>query len=68
MNDVTKDFIDIPEIFKIFGNDSNILLFSNCTNFKKIMTIFKLYNLKQQKNTGLIEVLHLWSDFYETYF
>jgi hypothetical protein len=53
-----KIFIDIPEIFNFFGNDSNISLFSNCTKFKKMMTIFKLYNLKE-KITGVIEVLHL---------
>jgi hypothetical protein len=46
MNDVTEDFIDIPEIFKILGNESNIPLFPNCTKFMKIIKKFKLYNLK----------------------
>jgi hypothetical protein len=53
MNDVTEDFIDIPEIFKILGNESNIPLFPNYTKFMKIIENFKLYNLKSK---------NCWSD------
>jgi Transposase-associated domain len=46
MNDIAADFIDIPEIFKNLGNDSNVPLFPDCTKFIKISVVFKLYNLK----------------------
>jgi hypothetical protein len=46
MNEAIKDFVDIPEIFKILGDESNISLFPDCTKFTKITSIFKLYNLK----------------------
>jgi hypothetical protein len=46
MTNVTDNFVDIPEIFKILGNDSNIPLFFGYMKFMKIITIFKLYNLK----------------------
>jgi Transposase-associated domain len=53
MNDIGADFINIPEIFKNLGNDSNVPLFLDCTKFMKIYAIFKLYNLK---------VKNVWSD------
>jgi hypothetical protein len=53
MNEVTENFVDIPEIFKILGDESNIPLFSGCTKFTKITVIFKLYNLKTK---------NYWSD------
>jgi hypothetical protein len=46
MNDIGADFVDILEIFKNLGNDSNVPLFLGYTNFMKISVIFKLYNLK----------------------
>jgi hypothetical protein len=58
MNEVTEDFVDIPEIFKILGDELNIPLFSSCTKFTKITTIFKLYNLKAK---------NCWSDKSFTY-
>jgi hypothetical protein len=36
MNDVIEEFINIPDIFENFGNDSNILLFSGCMKFMKL--------------------------------
>jgi hypothetical protein len=53
MNDIAADFVDIPEIFKNLGNDSNVPLFPGCTKFMKISTVFKLYNLKAKNG---------WSD------
>jgi hypothetical protein len=53
MNDIGANFIDIPEIFKNFRNDSNVPLFIDCTKFMKISTIFILYNLKAKNR---------WSD------
>jgi hypothetical protein len=53
MNKVTEKFVDIPEIFKILGDESNIPLFFCCTKFTKITIIFILYNLK---------VKNCWSD------
>jgi hypothetical protein len=53
MNEVTEDFVDILEIFKILGDESNIPLFPGCTKFTKITAIFKLYNLKAK---------NYWSD------
>jgi hypothetical protein len=46
MNDIAADFVDIPEIFKNLGHDSNVPLFTGCTKFMKILIVFKLYNLK----------------------
>jgi hypothetical protein len=46
MNYIAADFVDIPEIFKNLGNDSNVPLFLGCIKFTKISAIFKLYNLK----------------------
>jgi hypothetical protein len=34
MNDIGADFVDIPEIFKNLGNDSNVPLFLGCTNVR----------------------------------
>jgi hypothetical protein len=53
INDILADFVDIPEIFKKLGNDSNVPLFPSCTKFMKISIIFKLYNLKAKNG---------WSD------
>jgi hypothetical protein len=53
MNDIAANFVDIPEIFKILGNDSNVPLFPGCTKFMKISVVFKLYNLKAKNG---------WSD------
>jgi hypothetical protein len=53
MNDIGADFVDIPEIFKNLGNDSNVPLFLGCTKFMKIYVVFKLYNLKAKNG---------WSD------
>jgi Transposase-associated domain len=53
MNDIAADFVDIPEIFKNLGNDSNVPLFPGYTQFMKISDVFKLYNLKAKNG---------WSD------
>jgi hypothetical protein len=42
LNDIAADFVDIPEIFKNLGNDSNVSLFPGYTKFMKISAIFKL--------------------------
>jgi hypothetical protein len=63
MNDIAADFVDIPEILKNLGNDSNVPLFSGCTKFTKISAVFKLYNLKAKNGwsdksfTSLLELL-----------
>jgi hypothetical protein len=63
MNDIAADFVDIPEIFKNLGNDSNVPLFPDCTKFMKIYVIFKLYNLKAKNRwsnksfTSLLQLL-----------
>jgi Transposase family tnp2/Transposase-associated domain len=63
MNDIAADFVDIPEIFKNLGNDSNVPLFPGCTKFTKISAVFKLYNLKAKNGwsdksfTSLLELL-----------
>jgi hypothetical protein len=62
MNDIGVNFVDILEIFKNLGNDSNVPLFFGCTKFMKISTVFKLYNLKLKMN-GVIKVLPLYYNF-----
>jgi hypothetical protein len=62
MNDIGVDFVDILEIFKNPGNDSNVPLFFGCTKFMKISVVFKLYNLKL-KTDGVIKVLPLYYNF-----
>jgi uncharacterized UPF0160 family protein len=63
MNDIAADFVNIPEIFKNLGNDSNVSLFSGCTKFMKISAVFKLYNLKAKNGwsdksfTSLLQLL-----------
>jgi Transposase family tnp2 len=63
MNDIAADFVDIPEIFKNLGNDSNVPLFSSCTKIMKIYAVFKLYNLKAKNGwsdksfTSLLQLL-----------
>jgi hypothetical protein len=41
MNDITTDFLDIPEVFKNFCNNSNMSLYPDCTEFTKISIVFK---------------------------
>jgi hypothetical protein len=38
MNGVEPNLVYIPEIFLNLCNESNIALFSGCTNYKKIST------------------------------
>jgi hypothetical protein len=63
MNDIAANFVDIPEIFKNLGNDSNVPLFLGYTKFTKISAVFKLYNLKAKNEwsdksfTSLLQLL-----------
>jgi hypothetical protein len=53
MNDIGVDFVDIPEILKNLGNDSNVSLFPGYKKFMKISVVFKFYNMKAKNG---------WSD------
>jgi hypothetical protein len=62
MKDIAADFVDICEIFKNLGNNSNVTLFPSCTKFMKIYVVFKLYNLKP-KMDGVIKILRFYFNF-----
>jgi hypothetical protein len=53
MNDIGVDFVDIPEILKNLGNDSNVSLFPGYKKFMKIFVVFKFSNMKAKNG---------WSD------
>jgi Transposase-associated domain len=59
MNDVVVNFLDIPEVFENLCNNSNILLYHDCTKFTKISVIFKLYNLKAKNGWSDKKIIYL---------
>jgi hypothetical protein len=53
MTDVEANFTNTLGLFETLIKKKDILLFLSCTNFSKITTTFKLYNLKAKNR---------WSD------
>jgi hypothetical protein len=52
MNDIAAYFVDIPEIFKKLGNNSNVPLFPGCTKFTKISTMIGIDNSRRIISAG----------------